>query len=702
MRRMGVLGGMSAQATMDFEARVHRCAQRLIPQDWNRGYPPMVVWYHRQLPILRGDDGRPLEPRQVDPQLVDAAARLGTLVDFLVVPCNAAHVGLREIREAAGCPVLSMIDVAVDEVVRRKCRRVGVLGANSAPPPYVDALRQRDIACEQIDAALQAPLDAGIRAVMEGADGKEETEAARAAVGALRARAVEAVVLGCTEIPLLLRDESEAADLINPVALLAEAAVRFAIEDAEERMMRTDLAGLAVSTTSTDALASYERGVDLFLRWRAGSMEALEAAEKSDPRFALSACTRAYIAWRMGRVDLADAAARQAVALADAAHSERERLHVQAVDAMRRGEFATTYQLLERIVAEHPTDRMAVRVVGLNCITQGDYRRGIDIARRSLEASPGETQYETMLGFFLEQSGYNDEGLEMSLRSLAKDPTNLYTYHAVGHAYQARGDYRSTLETFSRATSLERYAHLLWHLAEAHAILGEARMTRDYWASTVPPLPLYERIELLWRLEVLRHTRTDDAIWQDLARQAERTLEHADFLTTWMHHWIGVAFARVGDWDKATQQLERLRRLPEGRASGHWSTLGAALLEGEMAIIKGDDATAVRLMAPAVERIDMMGGGSREQKDIFRDVFLELHRRLGHVEQVIALAQQRLLANPCHLPSLAALNWAYERNGNAALQRQAARQLVLRAQEVGCPADAPEVLAARKVLEVAA
>ena len=65
---------------------------------------------------------------------------------------------------------------------------------------------------------------------MEGRDGKEETEAARAAVGALRARSVEAAVLGCTEIPLLLRDESDAADLINPVELLAEAAVRFAIE----------------------------------------------------------------------------------------------------------------------------------------------------------------------------------------------------------------------------------------------------------------------------------------------------------------------------------------------------------------------------------------------------------------------------------------------------------------------------------------
>jgi tetratricopeptide (TPR) repeat protein len=467
-------------------------------------------------------------------------------------------------------------------------------------------------------------------------------------------------------------------------------------------MTRTDVAGLAISTTSTDALAAYERGVDLFLRWRSGAMEALEAAGNADPRFPLAACTRAYIAWRMGRVDLADAAAQEAAALGDAAHHERERLHVQAVDAMRRGDSATGYRMLERIAADYPTDRLAVRLVGLNCITQGDYRRGIDIARRSLDASPDEPQYLTMLGFFLEQSGYNDEGLATSLRSMAKDPTNLYTYHAVGHAYQARGDYRNTLETFERASSLERYAHVLWHLAEAHAILGEPRLTRDYWASTTPALPLYERIELVWRLEVLRHTPTDDAVWRDLARQAERVLAQADFLTTWMHHWIGVGFARVGDWDKAKEQLARLRRLPEGRASGYWSTLGASLLEGEIAMLHGDDAAAVRIMAPSVAQLDAMGGGSREQKDIFRDVFLELQRRLGRVEQVIALAQQRVLENPSHLQSLAALVWAYERNGNAALQRQACRQLVRRAQELGCAPDAPDVLAARRALEVVA
>lgn len=465
-------------------------------------------------------------------------------------------------------------------------------------------------------------------------------------------------------------------------------------------MTQADCKGLAVSTTSADALAAYERGVDLFLRWRSGALEALDAAGQRDPSFALAHCTRAYIAWRMGRVDLAAAAAQHA--LAGEPHDEREREHVQAVAALQRGDAIDAHDRLRRTAARYPTDRIAVRIAGLNCITQGDYRGGIDLARRSLEADPGEPQYQTMLGFFLEQSGYNDEGLEMSSRALAQDPTNLYTYHAVGHAYQARGDYGHALETFERAASLERYPHLLWHLAEANALLGHVRMTREYWGSTAPALPLYERVELLWRLEMLRHTPTDPAIWQDLARQADRVLEHAEYQTVWMHHWIGLAFARAGQRDKARQQVERLRRLPEGRSSGYWSTLGAALLEGELAIVEGDHAAAVRLMAPAVEQIHAMGGGSREQKDIFRDVFLELHRRLGHVEQVIALAQQRLLANPYHVQSLAALAWAYERSGDAALQRQACRQLVRRAEEVDLAPDAPELLAARQTLRVAA
>jgi aspartate racemase len=229
MQRIGVLGGISPQATMDFEARVHRVCQRLIPQDWNRGYPRMVVWYHRELPIEVDADGRPTVPRQIHRGLLEAATWLGTAADCVVIPCNSAHAGVREIAAAAGCPVLSMVDVTLDEIARRGWRSVGVLGFGGAPAVYIDPLTAHGARCVTVDEELQRRLDAAIRAVMEGRDGIAEHETALRAVDTLRARGVDGALLGCTEIPLLLGDKSESGDLVNPTALLAEAVVRRAL-----------------------------------------------------------------------------------------------------------------------------------------------------------------------------------------------------------------------------------------------------------------------------------------------------------------------------------------------------------------------------------------------------------------------------------------------------------------------------------------
>src|SRR5918992_382434 len=94
-------------------------------------------------------------------------------------------------------------------------------------------------------------------------------------------------------------------------------------------MAYTDMRGLPISTTSSDALAAYERGIDLFLRWRSGALEALNAATNDDPHFALAHCTKAFMGWRMGNVSVAVDAHRQAMAAAKDVHTEREHLHVQ-------------------------------------------------------------------------------------------------------------------------------------------------------------------------------------------------------------------------------------------------------------------------------------------------------------------------------------------------------------------------------------
>jgi quercetin dioxygenase-like cupin family protein len=88
MKTIGILGGLGPQATMEFEQRVHRAAQRLLPQDGNTGYPPMVVVYVRRPPVVMDADGRPMMPIQPAPQLLQAARWLGQVADFLVITSN--------------------------------------------------------------------------------------------------------------------------------------------------------------------------------------------------------------------------------------------------------------------------------------------------------------------------------------------------------------------------------------------------------------------------------------------------------------------------------------------------------------------------------------------------------------------------------------------------------------------------------------
>ena len=231
MKTIGVLGGIGPQATMDFERRVHQIAQQLIPPQRNSGYPPMVVHYMRHPPVLLEPNGYPHRPPQLDPRLIAAAKSLGQADDFLVVTSNGMHMMQPALEEVAGRPILSMVEATLAEVERRGWRRVGVL-TYIMPDVYAQPLEQRGLAWEGIDAEFQLPLDAAIMMVMEGRVDAWATEQARRALMELRARGVDGIILGCTEIPFLLQAELDDPTLLNPIALLAEAAVRHAMSDA--------------------------------------------------------------------------------------------------------------------------------------------------------------------------------------------------------------------------------------------------------------------------------------------------------------------------------------------------------------------------------------------------------------------------------------------------------------------------------------
>src|SRR5262245_22534788 len=170
----------------------------------------------------------------------------------------------------------------------------------------------------------------------------------------------------------------------------------------EMGMALTDKLGLVVSTSSSEALTAYEHGLDLALRWRGGAMDALHTAVTADPHFALAHCTRAYVGFRMLQVETALDAHQQALALQDSVPTEREHLHVRTVDALARKDRATARTYLDQLVAQYPTDRIALWQLSLMHTAQGTRREALTVARRSLEACPDEPGFQTMTGFFLE------------------------------------------------------------------------------------------------------------------------------------------------------------------------------------------------------------------------------------------------------------------------------------------------------------
>lgn len=232
MKTIGVIGGLGPQATMDIVARLHKVSQNLVPQFVNRGYPPFLVGYFRDAPMVLNEDGSVPDELTPDPQLLELAKTLGLHTDFLIIASNTPHLFVKEIEEAAGRKVVSIVDAVLEEVQRRKCSKVGVLaiGETLQHRLYQERLDQIGVAWETIPDSLSSRLDESSYAVMRGTDPAEVGETVREAIAYVRERDVDGIILGCTELPLILGEGTEQPDIINPSQLLAEAAIRYSIE----------------------------------------------------------------------------------------------------------------------------------------------------------------------------------------------------------------------------------------------------------------------------------------------------------------------------------------------------------------------------------------------------------------------------------------------------------------------------------------
>lgn len=227
-RMIGILGGMGPEATLDLYRRIIR----LVPARKDQDHPRVLIYSNPKIPdrtlAILGEGPSPLEALVESARVLERAG-----AGIIAIPCNASHHFLPEIAPRIGIPLLDMIGETCRRIVsgRPSIERVGLLAASGTVRGgvYHRTLEKAGLRVLVPDAPGQERLHRAIMQVKAGAHDEGTRELFHAAGRSLVRRGAQAVILGCTEIPLAFDPEAAGYPTLDATEILAEAAVDWAL-----------------------------------------------------------------------------------------------------------------------------------------------------------------------------------------------------------------------------------------------------------------------------------------------------------------------------------------------------------------------------------------------------------------------------------------------------------------------------------------
>ena len=233
MKTIGLLGGMTWHSTVEY--------YRLI----NAGVQARLGASHSARCILYSVEFEEVEQLQgagdwagLEALMVDAACRLQQAgADFLLICANTMHRTVPRLEAALSIPILHIADATAAEIEARGLRTVGLLGTRYTME--LDFYRARLESRHGLrvlvpgEADRQAVHDIIYDELGHGVIRDASRSTYKSVIRALHDQGAEGVILGCTEIPLLIRQEDYPLPLFDTTALHASAAVSLALRDEE-------------------------------------------------------------------------------------------------------------------------------------------------------------------------------------------------------------------------------------------------------------------------------------------------------------------------------------------------------------------------------------------------------------------------------------------------------------------------------------
>jgi aspartate racemase len=229
VQTIGIIGGMSWTASLVYYRRLNQLAHERLGGSHSA---KCVLWSvdfgeHLGIHDRGGWEAVADEIAGIARSLEAAGA------DFLIMAVNTAHRVYDEVAAAVAVPILHIADAAAEEIKRAGMRKVGLLGTRHTMNE--DFYRVRLAERHGIEVVLpDGPDRAEVDRIIfeELVVDRYEDAARRTVLGLidrLRAAGAEGVVLGCTELPLLIPAEATSVPLFDTLEIHVRAAMERAL-----------------------------------------------------------------------------------------------------------------------------------------------------------------------------------------------------------------------------------------------------------------------------------------------------------------------------------------------------------------------------------------------------------------------------------------------------------------------------------------
>jgi len=149
--------------------------------------------------------------------------------DFLICPDNTIHQAFSYVAARSPLPWLHIAEIVADDAVRRGFRRLGITGTrwlvDSEVYPETLARRGLEFArprASERDEINRIIMDELVRGIFR----PEAVDRCRVVIERMKSEGCDAVVLGCTELPLIMNDSNSPLPTLDSTRLLARAALQ--------------------------------------------------------------------------------------------------------------------------------------------------------------------------------------------------------------------------------------------------------------------------------------------------------------------------------------------------------------------------------------------------------------------------------------------------------------------------------------------